>query len=835
MLDKTKKYVSEENLKTYTAALNDKHKVQTLLTQAEIDANTQKIDDEISRASKSETILQTNIDKEQSRAETKEQELDSKIDSIEEAIRSTIATEDKNLNDKIDDEIRDRKTEIDRVEANHQSTLRELDLSLQNIIKDQADTTISTARSEFQAADSILDSKIITEANTRYEADTAITNKISEVNADLQSTKSKHNNLDNSFQAHISNTSNPHNVTLEQLGGAAQTEFTNLKERVSLAENNIASNDEDISTINTNITEIKSNISSIESDIEDLNINKVTYTGNNQTISGGITSEGDLSVIGDLSATGNLTTTGKATISGDVKIKGNLVVDGKHQTVNTETLEVQDNFIVVNSDNEDLGTSPAGIAIQTGETPYLIAYDDENDSVSLGEGVKNNNTFNFKNGERKPILTRAHSNILSDKHILVWDSTTKTAIDGQYGIDDLQNLIEATTDTYTTWEAYNTLVGEVHDNDEDILALQNKDKSLDQDIATINANAATLKSRVDTHDTKISNLESTKQDKTDSTLKTSAKTVVGAINENKTKIDSHILNKSNPHEVKWSQINSDALSNSTPLMDGSAAIGSSVKVSREDHIHPTDTSRAPVNHASASTTYGAATKTNYGHVRVDDAVSTTSTNTIQTNIITKYVDAETTRATSKENSLNTKIETETTRATDAETTLQTNISNETTRATNAENALTAKINALDYSNTGSTAKTITSISQTDGKISATFNNIQIGMSQVTGLTSEIQDVRNEFAAQDALLQSAINAEANTRLSADNNLQDQINDITDAIKNVKSMNDSIQDIVNSEDFDPNHKYILTFNVQTDDVTGKSTYLPIFSTLDDGELS
>lgn len=40
MLDKTKRYVSEENLKTYTAALNDKHKVQTLLTQAEIDANT---------------------------------------------------------------------------------------------------------------------------------------------------------------------------------------------------------------------------------------------------------------------------------------------------------------------------------------------------------------------------------------------------------------------------------------------------------------------------------------------------------------------------------------------------------------------------------------------------------------------------------------------------------------------------------------------------------------------------------------------------------------------------------------------------------------------------
>lgn len=39
-----------------------------------------------------------------------------------------------------------------------------------------------------------------------------------------------------------------------------------------------------------------------------------------------------------------------------------------------------------------------------------------------------------------------------------------------------------------------------------------------------------------------------------------------------------------------------------PLMDGAVAIGTSVKYAREDHRHPTDTSRASVNHIVLSTT-----------------------------------------------------------------------------------------------------------------------------------------------------------------------------------------------------------------------------------------
>ena len=62
-------------------------------------------------------------------------------------------------------------------------------------------------------------------------------------------------------------------------------------------------------------------------------------------------------------------------------------------------------------------------------------------------------------------------------------------------------------------------------------------------------------------------------------------------------------------------------SSTSPKMDGTAAVGSETgKFARGDHVHPTDTSRAPNNHASADTTYGAANTVKYGHAM---ATSTT--------------------------------------------------------------------------------------------------------------------------------------------------------------------------------------------------------------------
>jgi hypothetical protein len=64
----------------------------------------------------------------------------------------------------------------------------------------------------------------------------------------------------------------------------------------------------------------------------------------------------------------------------------------------------------------------------------------------------------------------------------------------------------------------------------------------------------------------------------------------------------------------------------TPLMDGTAAVGVATKYAREDHIHPTDTSRAPV----ASPTFtGAITGAAKGHL-LGNAAGTLATGAVTT-------------------------------------------------------------------------------------------------------------------------------------------------------------------------------------------------------------
>lgn len=65
-------------------------------------------------------------------------------------------------------------------------------------------------------------------------------------------------------------------------------------------------------------------------------------------------------------------------------------------------------------------------------------------------------------------------------------------------------------------------------------------------------------------------------------------------------------------------------STTTPKMDGTATVGTETAFARGDHIHPTDTSRAPTSHASTGTTYGKGTSSNYGHVKLSDSTTATT-------------------------------------------------------------------------------------------------------------------------------------------------------------------------------------------------------------------
>ncbi len=62
----------------------------------------------------------------------------------------------------------------------------------------------------------------------------------------------------------------------------------------------------------------------------------------------------------------------------------------------------------------------------------------------------------------------------------------------------------------------------------------------------------------------------------------------------------------------------------SPKMDGTADVGSETTWAKGDHVHPTDTSRAPTSHASTATTYGLGSSSNYGHVKLSDSTTSTS-------------------------------------------------------------------------------------------------------------------------------------------------------------------------------------------------------------------
>ncbi|MBR6541572.1 MAG: hypothetical protein IKT74_08615, partial [Bacteroidales bacterium] len=196
--------------------------------------------------------------------------------------------------------------------------------------------------------------------------------------------------------------------------------------------------------------------------------------------------------------------------------------------------------------------------------------------------------------EGNPILIRDNSSNLEDGHLLVWDSNKKAAIDGgALNFVSKDTSVEDIEGFSTFRDGYTGTLNSIYEE--------------------------------------ITNLK----DGSNLTIKQLSENSLGIGNA----LTAHTTNMSNPHNVNWNEdIKGDALSTITPNMDGTASAGTSDFVARADHTHPTDTTRAPVNHASTSTIYGVASKNDYGHVRVDDMASLTSTNPVQNKVITSYVD-----------------------------------------------------------------------------------------------------------------------------------------------------------------------------------------------------
>lgn len=829
MLDNEKRYISEDNLKAYTRVLSNKNQVQTLLLQNDINANTQRIAEATANIEAEHTAIRASIQDIQTLLEQKDELLSQKIDNAAATLNSNIQNTKSQLTDDLSDEISDRRSEIARLELDYTGRLEAQDKSHRQDLGNQIDTIAGAVRTEFQNADQLLVDRISAESNERQKFQSnqnsvnlsineRITAEIKQVNQSITDHNSQYTDLNTLVSEHTSSKKNPHEITVDQIGAASRTEHVAVEKRVKQLENDTSTYAETMQGITQRQEEINQNLSTLREDADSLLVDKLNVNGSNQVLTG------DLTIAKDgVSASGNLT------------VQGNLEVRGTTTIVDQETVTVKDNFIVINSDNSELGTSLSGIVIRTGtdeygsDSSYGIAYDKSTDSISLGRGHYTEGDFYFEVGESKPVLTRDHSNNISNGHVLVWDSNKNMAVDG--GVYSLESL----EDNFVKRTEHDSVVREVTNIQSDISSLYETDNYVSTELEQLSTTLTEQAERTSLAETDIFNLKMSKQPINDNSLRTTAKHIVGAINEVSTTVDNHKIDYENPHNVTWSQINPAALTNVNPKMSGTASPGVQSTVSRSDHVHPSDTSRAPVNHANASDIYGQASATMYGHVLVDEYMSNVRTNPVQNKVIKEYVDSS--------------------------------------------------IDNIKTTVTVSTGETISKITQAKGVINVESEPVQIEISQVTDLQNQftrvdadIQQLTETFNSNTETLQerlqsiqgsveeeatrakaaeqgltTAVENERTDRLNGDTALATTITNTTSDLtaminsdrdrigvleranvtySDLQSSIDKIIQDIESGEHSHEGKWVLSFGVTS--AGGVTTYHPYFRALDDGEL-
>lgn len=201
--------------------------------------------------------------------------------------------------------------------------------------------------------------------------------------------------------------------TLGKLEDAIQAEVT----RAGQAEDAI---DEDLqefkTTTNQNITQIEQDLASEGERITALDNNAVKKTGQSSQA-----------------------------IQGNISIQGDLTVNGTTTSEDHQTLMVQDNIIVTNSDGVAI-SGLSGMAIRINSTSaFGIVYDPSVQELKAGLGtLSEENEFTFSSGEGYPITLRDSDGDLVDGNVVMWDNVGKRLTDS--GI--VANLIALQNGTY---------------------------------------------------------------------------------------------------------------------------------------------------------------------------------------------------------------------------------------------------------------------------------------------------------------------------------------------------------------------------------------------------
>ena len=187
-------------------------------------------------------------------------------------------------------------------------------------------------------------------------------------------------------------------------------------------------------------------------------------------------------------------------VTGNLTIGGNLTVNGTTTSIDSTTLKVSDKLIEVAKDNTVKLTTPAGIVVPKydGKNYGALVIDGDGNAQVGDVKLDASGNIDVTNSDLQTLATREG---LTDGNLVKWNGTKKTLV----------------PDT------------------------------------TVASNASSALSKANENATEISTIKTTYQTKTDNTLETNSKTVVGAINEVKDTADS-ALSKANANATEISNI-----------------------------------------------------------------------------------------------------------------------------------------------------------------------------------------------------------------------------------------------------------------------------------------
>ena len=374
-------------------------------------------------------------------------------------IKDYINTADENvtsdLTDKLDAETQARTQADTQLQTNitaEQTAREEADETLQ--------TNIDSEASARESADEQLQTNITNEASARQSADTALGKRIDGV-VDGTTSVGK---LTNPLQFGVEGSLDSYNgsvagkkITKAVLGLGNVDNTADINKPVSTLQQaaiNTAKS-ELLGDAGTNYNTLGKLEDAIQAEVtragqaeDDIDADLQAFkTSTNQNIT---QLEQDLASEGErITALDNNTVkkTGQSSqaIQGNIQIQGDLTVNGTTTSEDHQTLMVQDNIIVTNSDGVAI-SGLSGMAIRINSTSaFGIVYDPSVQELKAGLGTLSaENEFTFSSGEGYPITLRDSDGDLVDGNVVMWDNVGKRLTDS--GI--VANLIALQNGTY---------------------------------------------------------------------------------------------------------------------------------------------------------------------------------------------------------------------------------------------------------------------------------------------------------------------------------------------------------------------------------------------------